>query len=297
MKTVRLLVCAMAGCVLAVGAAGCAGPGWTARKIRVTEGFDAPECVVVDPASETGYVTNIGVPPDQEGGQKYWTDDGAGFLSQLSPEGMLAKLRWMDSTPDAVLHAPKGMCILDGVLYVNDNTRIRRVSLRRNIPLRPIPVPGSQRLNDMATDGKAVFASDTGAGKVYRLRGGTQRTIQAPEGVNGITFHKGRMFAVSVSLRDVYELDPSGRGAPRPFGLAAHFAGLDGIEVLDDGSFIVSDLLGDKVSVISPDGKSVRTIARLEAPTDIGVNRKRGLLFVPQLKAGRVIVYELKKSP
>lgn len=295
MKKVRTFWLLMgAGCALA---AGCGPAGWTARKVRVIEGFNAPECVVVAPASQTGYVSSVVAPRDLAGSEKYWTDDGTGFLSQLSPEGRLAKLRWIDSEPAAVLHAPKGMCILDGILYVADNTRIRRVSLRRNAVLEPIKVSGARRLNDLATDGKAVYVSDTGAGKVYRLRGGTQRTIQAPEGVNGITFHKGRMFAVSWGLHEVYELDPSGGGAPRPFGVAKHFTNLDGIEVLEDGSFLVSDFVGGKLSIISPDRKTVRTLATLESPADIGLNRSRGLLFVPQLKTDQVTVYELKRRP
>ena len=51
-----------------------------------------------------------------------------------------------------------------------------------------------------------------------------------------------------------------GKTPPKPFGLAAHFKSLDAIEVLDDGTFLVSDFPGNKVCTISADRKTVRKI-------------------------------------
>ena len=74
-----------------------------------------------------------------------------------------------------------------------------------------------------------------------------------------------------------------------------HFG--DGIEVLDDGSFVVSDFKGNKVSLVSADEKTVRTLIEVESPADIGIDRKGGLLYVPQFKKDKIIVYQLKKRP
>jgi len=120
--------------------------------------------------------------------------------------------------------------------------------------------------------------------------------IKAPEAVNGITFHDGRMYAVSWKLHEIYELDPSGKAEPKPFGLASHFAGLDGIEVLEGGTFVVSDFAGNKVCTISPDRKTVRTYLRVQSPADIGIDRKRGLLYVPLFMKNRVCTYELPEE-
>jgi len=171
-----------------------------------------------------------------------------------------------------------------------------RRSLEKTGPAEQMPLPGAKRLNALAAAGEVVYVSDTEAGVVYRVdpAGGT-REIKAPEGVNGITFHGGKMFAVSWKLHEVYELDPSGGEAPRPFGVADHFTNLDGIEVLGDGTFIVSDFTGNKVSTIAPDRKTVRTLAELKTPADIGLDRGRGLLYVPQLKMNKAVVYRLKR--
>ena len=43
---------------------------------------------------------------------------------------------------------------------------------------------------------------------------------------------------------NIYEIDPAGVAEPIPFGLSSHFTNLDAIEVLPDGSFLVSDFKG-----------------------------------------------------
>jgi len=285
---------------LVVGA-GCAGPAarapakWTADAVQTVKGFSVPECVAVDAAGAgAAYVSNIETP--DEG---YWVDDGKGFVSRMKPGGEMAALRWADSTKDVPLNAPKGMCVLNGSLYVADNTRVVRLPIAPAAPAaKVIAVPGAARLNDVATSGGAVWVSDTGAAKVYRIDSkGKVDTIRAPASVNGITFFKGKMFAVSWDLHEMYELDPSGLREPQAFGLASHFKNLDGIEVLDDGTFIVSDFTGGKVCTIAPDRKTVHTLLEAETPADIGLDRERGLLYVPMLTKDCVGVYRLAEQP
>jgi sugar lactone lactonase YvrE len=258
--------------------------------VAVLEGFDVPECALVDPQTGFIYVSNIEATPEM-----YWSDNGKGFISRLRPDGTIA-LRWIDSRPDFVLNSPKGMCILNGRLYVADNTRILVFALDNGRPLRALAVDGAERLNDMATDGRHVYVSDTQAGRILRVDDGGQgrhETVAELEGVNGITFDGGRMYAVSWDLHEVYEIDRSGQQPPRPFGLAEHFVHLDGIEVLDDGSFIVSDFVGNRVVRISRDRRTVTTLAELQTPADIGLDRVNRRLFVPQLTVDKLAIYHL----
>lgn len=69
----------------------------------------------------------------------------------------------------------------------------------------------------------------------------------------------GKGFISRLHPDGTVEIDTSGKQPPQPFGLADHFTNLDGIEVLEDGTFIVSDFVGDKVCLISPDRKTVTT--------------------------------------
>jgi sugar lactone lactonase YvrE len=262
------------------------------QAVVMVKGLDAPECAIVDPASGFVYVSNIEAPPEA-----YWSDNGKGFISRLKPDGTLDTLRWVDSSPAFVLNSPKGMCILNGMLYVTDNTRIVEISIQEAKPLRVIGVPGALRLNDMATDGRDVFVSDTDRGIVQRVDLGPEErheTVAEIESVNGITFAGGTMFAVSWGLHEVFEVDYRRGGRPEPFGWADYFTNLDGIEVLADGAFIVSDFMGSKVCRISADRQHVVTLAELESPADIGMDTKQRLLFVPQLRANQLSVYRLQ---
>jgi len=268
------------------------GGGWTAALVTRATGFEVPECVVVDPADGAAYVSNIQSEPSG-----YWADDGRAFISRLRPGGEIDTLEWQTGAPDHRLHAPKGLCILNGVLYAADNTVVARIRIADNTPMDAIPIVGAEHLNDMAAHGDSVYLSDTQTGRVFRLtEGGDLSEIPAPASANGVTFSGDRMLCVSWDLHDLYELDPSGANAPRAFGLAGYFTNLDAIEVLEDGSYLVSDFVGGKVCVVSPDGTSVRTIIRLDSPADVGLDRERGFLYIPQLNQNAVAVYQLARD-
>lgn len=288
-------------------AAGRSDAEWTAKRLAVVKGFQTPESAAVEPNSGTVYVSNVVAAKVPEGKSPYWAEDGVGFISRMDPGGKIDVLKWKERTAQGPLNAPKGICFGWGRLWVADITRLVWLDLSGQQPDGAMTVRGAQRLNDVATDGAAVYVSDTATGNVHRIARGDHRVVEAPKGVNGITFSAGKMYAVSWSLHEVYRLDRrspaqrrlrsarDAREGPVPLGLAAHFKGLDGIEVLDDGTLLVSDFPGNKVSAISPDRKSVRTLIETTTPADIGLDRKRLLLYVPLFTKDLVEVYQLNK--
>ena len=291
MKT-RTILTILALTTLASAAVAIAGPGGlTAERIAVLKGFKVPECVVVNPKTGVPFVSNIECKEEE-----YWVDDGKGFISKLTRENTVQKLRFRNSAKGTVLNAPKGMAILNGVLWVTDNHRLVGYGLVKRANRIVIDIPDAHKVNDLATDGAILYATDTGAGVVYKIdpKGNIMGIIKAPEAVNGVTVWKGKIFAVSWDLHDVYELDGKGKKEPKAFGLADHFTNLDGIEVLHDGTIIVSDFMGDKISTIAPDHKTVRTLIETGTPADIGINRKKNLLYVPNFKHDTVEIYKLK---
>jgi sugar lactone lactonase YvrE len=285
-KQVMLIV------LMAIVVGGCTSQGkWSLSEVKVVEGFDVPECMVIDSDGNV-YISNVST-----ANEGYWEDDGKGFISKMDHEGNIEKLRWLDSTEAAPLNGPKGMCILGDHLYINDNGRLLRCSLKTGGDLEEIPLSPTAHLNDLATDGKVIWTTDTDLGKVWRITpDGKSREIQAPEKVNGITSYKDKLFAVSWGLHEVYELDPTGKNPPQPFGVADNFTNLDSIEVLDDGTFLVSDFSGNKVCTIGADRKTVTTIAELTSPADVGLDRERGLLYVPLLLENKCLIYKIEKK-
>lgn len=288
MTRVRLCVMMLAAILICTGCSD-TKQQWTAEHVTTVSGFKVPECALYDPASGLVYIANM----DCNIGD-YWTDDGKGFLSVLGKDHSLQTERWVDSQPDAPIHEPKGMCLLGEHLYFNDNTRLMRCTLSgENVE---VVASDFNKANDLASDGKSVWVSDTGAGKIFCVSpDGNKREIKSPAAINGITFSGDQMFGVSWELHEIYELDPSGEKDPIAFGLADHFNTLDAIEVLEDGTFIVSDFGGNKICTIGVDRTSVTTLVELTTPADVGLNRTDGLLYVPQLTESKVAVYRLQK--
>jgi len=277
--------------ILAVGlvAAGCVRQPmqWEVEPVSTTEGFNVPECVLV--GDGVVYVSNIESLPGE-----YWTDDSKGFVSVLNSDGSIKTLRWIESQPAAILHGPKGMCLLGEHLYFTDNTRLMRYTLDAGKP--EVVADHFGKANDLVAKGGNIWVSDTLHGKVFAISpAGERREIPAPEGVNGLTFHAGKMFAVSWTLHEIYELDPSGENEPQAFGLADHFTNLDGIEALADGTLIVSDFKGNKVCTVSPDRTTVRTLVEIASPADIDLNRAEDLLYIPHFTENKVSIYRLKQ--
>ncbi len=269
-----------------------ASSGWGAELVKIVEGLDTPECALFDRNGGQVFVSNIATA--DEG---YWDEDGEGFVSAMSPDGVIRKLRCVDSTEDVPVHAPKGMGILDGYLYFADITLLKRCRLDGSGPVETIVLPGAEKLNDIACDGRAIWVSDIETSKLFRVDAeGKVSEIPAPENINGVACWQGKIFAVSWFHHDAYELDPEGHNQPIPFGLAKQFRNLDGIEVLDDGTFVVSDFTGGKVCTITPDRKTVETLVELETPADIGLDRAAGMLYVPQLTLNKLVIFKLTKE-
>ena len=282
---------------------------WKASKIAVLGGFDGPECALGDPKTGTVYVGNMAPDPKAEGGGKYWGDDGTGFLSTMSPDGKMVSVRWATSSDAgtsgplsrssdlraATFHSPKGLCLVGTTLWVADNHQLVTVDTATAKAKLELDLPGAKKLNDMASDGTHAFVSDTETGRITRLGPGGPRHMKGPAGANGLAFRGGKLYCVSWSEHEVYEIDPSGAAEAKPLGLAKHFANLDGIEFLPDGSFLVSDQPNDRIAWVSADCRTVETLAEVHAPADMGLDIHRKRLYVPCFTDNTVTVFALGK--
>jgi len=295
--------------VLAVGAmlSGC-GPavspsspfyyydGWQVEKVVKISGLAVPECAAVVPETGEVLVSNIDAPAEGAD-NRYNTDDGTGFITRLKTGGKLVIKRWVDSQINAPLNSIKGVCVLKGVVYTCDVDHVRRMSIETGQALEPIIIHGAKFLNDAATDGKYVYVSDSNTDKIHRLDGDKQIEIPAPTNPNGIAFGGGKMFVVSWGAHDIYEVDLDGIMPPKPFGLAGHFGGLDGLEILSDGTFMVSDQKNNSIVMVSSDRKRLRTLLEIEGgPADFGIDHARGLLYIPLVWDNSLAVYKLTNS-
>jgi hypothetical protein len=285
---IRCMVFALFAAALAVPALSQGTWHVSDQPLTVVRGMRLPESSCVDPATGMIYVSNIYGEP--------WADDHVGFISQLAPDGSLKHWRWRTATAQGPMSGPKGMVILNGWLYVTDIYRVHAFCLTDDRS-GTLTIAGAGRLNDATTDGTFIYASDTQNGKLVRIAAdfSSYQVMDAVASLNGLTFSGGELYGVSWDLHDIFWLDKTGRYCAHALGLSANFTNLDGIEALPDGSFIVSDFWGNKVCLVEPDHRTVRTLVEISTPADIGVDLQRGKLLIPQFWGKQLTVYGLGK--
>jgi len=94
-------------------------PTVEAEVLAEADGFAIPESVCVAGDGKV-FISNIYA--EDEG---YWVDDGTGYITLADAETLeVIEERLADG-----FNGPKGLCILDGRLWVADNARIVAVSL------------------------------------------------------------------------------------------------------------------------------------------------------------------------
>lgn len=268
-------------------------PRWRAERMVTIGDLNAPECVL--PCGEKGlFISNSGMhsPGGRRGAAK-------GFIGLYALDGMALKPHWLDSAPAAPIHAPRGLAVLNGFLYFSDTTRLMRCSLDRKGPVEEVTLPAQGvNLNDVATDGAAVYVSEAGgegtAPFVYRCEpAGASRTILAPDGVKGIAVVGPTVYAVSGEQHEIYELPVNGAGEPKALGLAGHFQNPTGIVALRDGTLLVTDTAAGRVCAVTPDRATVYPVVELKGPADPGLFESPDLLYVPQTELNQVSVFRL----
>jgi hypothetical protein len=200
------------------------------KKLWELKGFDAPESVVFDPASNALYVSNIG--------GKIWQKDGDGFIAKVSPDGKMIERQWLTG-----LSSPTGLALDGGKLYVADIDQLVEIDIASKAIAKRYPAPGAKWFNDVASDGKGVvYVSDSATNTIWRLKDGkleawlTDDALNAPNGLHveddtllvapfGAMAEKGKdaklatLLKVSLSDKSIKKL-----------GTGLAFGNLDGIE-------------------------------------------------------------------
>ncbi len=268
---------------LTVHAAEAAGP------TVVKGGFATPESVLHWRKRDLYIVSNLNGSP--------LAKDGNGFLSLVSPQGVVLEPRWIDgATPGIELHAPKGMAMVRGQLWVTDIDVVRRFDPVTRKPSAPaIPIPGATFLNDLASTGEGgAWVSDMGvkAGAqgfepsgtrgIWKIPAqGMPTPFFGPEGIdkpNGLARARGGVWCVDFGPGDVVGLSRIGRQVVRR---KAPSGGLDGVEMLPGRRLAISSWSGQAVYLMDRAGNFTTLASDLVSPADLEYDRRRRRLVVP----------------
>jgi len=243
--------------------------------------FKVPESVIYSANENMLFVANInGKPGDR---------DENGFISQIEPDGRIVRLEWATG-----LHAPKGMSIFDGKLYVTDIYRIAEIDIKNREIIQFFEADDAQFLNDVIADNEGnLYITDMTKGSVYKITDGKIKkwiadgTFESP---NGINFYNGMIYLGCKGK--IVRIDPSSKQTKT---VANFDGGVDGLEIDRNGDFIFSDWSG-KVQKMKPGGKPellFNTTENKINAADIHLIKEQNILLVPTFFDNRVMAYKL----
>ncbi len=148
-------------------------------------------------------------------------------------------------------------------------------------------------LNDLAIDTKGtIYVTDTRAGKVYRIEGNKPAVyLESLPGANGLLTVGTDLYVVtSTSFLKV-------NASKSVTTIADGFeSGLDGIVILAENEFIISNYRGILYHVKADGTKQILLDTRANGimSNDISFNSKTKTLYVPSFRTNQVIAYKVQ---
>lgn len=266
-------------------------PGFLAPALALqVTGLQAPQSIVVDAGCDCYFISNVNGEPSQK--------DNNGFITKLDRDGKILAAQFIrGGDGPTVLHAPKGMAIVNHLLYVADLDALRAFDVKTGKPAATVSFagqPGPVALVDVAADPQGLlYASDMDANVIYRIDPAKQHAVTvlarnvALAGPRGLAVHPktGRLIAVSWHKGIIVEI--AGDGAITELVsngfFSSRFQNLDGVDFDTWGNMYVSDFTAGKIWRMRPDHHFNVIAEFLPTPADISVDRAKNLILVPYL--------------
>lgn len=259
-------------------------------QITVTD-LQSPYSFISSQSGAEYFISNVNGEPD--------AGDDNGFITKLDANGKLINLKFIQGGHgDVTLHAPKGMALVEHILYVADLDTVRGFESTTGKSTVAIPISGGSingtsrvSLTDVTFDGKGLlYCSDQKANRIYRLDLATRKatvllTDPALAGPAGLAVHPktGHLIAVSWEKGKIFEISPEGALTELVSNgfFSGRFKNLRGVDFDRWGNMYVSDFTAGKVWRMTWD-KRFQVIAEyLPTPGDLGIDRTNNLILVP----------------
>lgn len=268
------------------------------KPVATWTGLATPESVLYDAENDRYLVSNINGSPVAA--------DNNGFISELSPDGTVKNLKWIEGGAKTKLNAPKGLALAGGVLYVADLDRVRMFDAKTGAAKGEVVLPGATFAGDVAAgpDGK-IYATDiavklgakgdfepTGTDAVWVIEKGKAKALAKSKELNrpnGVLVTSKGVVVNTFGAAEVFVLDEKGQKkdvTTLPKG------GLDGLVAFGD-DLLVTSWEAQAVFRGTLGGTFVPVVENVKAPADIGFDTKRSRVLVPRFQEDKVEAYEL----
>ena len=251
--------------------------------------MQTPESVLYDATNDVIYVANIGAVNKE-------SQDGDGFISQLSPDGSVKELKWATGLND-----PKGMGMYENTLYVTDLSEIVAIDIASGEVKDTYPVEGALFLNDItvSSDGK-VYATDSDTDKIHLLDNGQVSTwmndssLQRP---NGLLAEDDRLLLASANGGFLAPINMDNKTIEDHW--IEEIPSADGIVKTANGHYIVSTWQGEVHYVDPENNRSQKLLDTKDQninSADIGYIESQEMLLVPTFNDNRVVAYKVTQA-
>lgn len=252
-------------------------------------GLESPNSFVGDQQGKEFFISNVNGEPEVR--------DNNGFITKVDAEGKILNLKFIQGgISDVMLHAPKGMALVDQILYVADLDQIKGFDKTTGKPVVSIafrPTVGkSVSLTDVTAGPNGIlYASDQTGNSLYRIdqAPGYRVTLFLHDdrlaGPAGIAVHPrtGHLIAVSWDKGKIFEITPDGQLIELVSNgfFTSRFQNLSGVDFDRWGNMYVSDLTKGKIWRMTRDQRFQVIAEYLPSPADISIDRANNLILVP----------------
>lgn len=238
------------------------------------------ESVYFDAANKVLYVSVIDGDPSAK--------DSKGEIAKVGLDGKIINASWVSG-----LNAPKGIGKYGDLLFVADVTDLAIIDIKTGKVTNRLPIPGSSFLNDVTVDANGVvYVSDSDKGLVYKIESGIVVTyLDNLKGPNGVLAIKDNLYVLISG--NLVKVDADKKMQTIATGLDPS---TDGIEMVQDGEFIVSSWSGIVYYVKADGSKDILYDTRESKinAADIGFDPKKKIIYVPTFFKNGVVAYSLK---
>jgi sugar lactone lactonase YvrE len=272
----------------------CSAAAAAPRLLWEVKGLAQPESVVQDPATGSIYVTNIAGAIMQK--------DGNGFIARLRPDGTIIEREWVKG-----LNAPTGMALHDRTLFVADVDELIEINVASGEIAKRHEAKGAVFLNDVAVgeDG-TVYVSDTPMNTIWRLKDGTLEPWLANDtlnGPNGLLPQGDKLIVASFGklpgegqkqelggllVVDLEDQSVSKLGSGEPIG------NLDGLQLLQQGVYLVTDWAAGVLYRVDAKGKADRLIKLSKGSADLIYLPDKKIVLIPIMLNNSLVAYALE---
>ena len=192
-----------------------------------------------------------------------------------------------------------------GKTPVQRHTAVRGFDLETGAPKVRWNLPGdNSTCNDFAIGpDKALYITDTGNSKIYKLPAGASTAElflehRALYGIDGITFLNGTLYVNNVFSNNLYRIpvDAAGKaGEPVDIWMDQPIKGPDGMRAAH-GKLIVAENGSGKISVITVNGdKASVTVIKEGLNTPTGVEPAGDTIWIAERGAGKAVSIPMPK--